>query len=105
MPDQKKRGPFKYFKSSPEIIRLAVMLYIRFFLSFRNAEDLLHERCEAEPGRKAASNGDRMTIPDRSDNGGHCDRSDTGDRPQLGDALVVRCNTAQLAAVPEHPMM
>ena len=25
-----KRDPFKYFKTSPEIIRLAVMLYVRF---------------------------------------------------------------------------
>jgi len=39
-----KRSPFKYFKSSPEIIRLAVMLYVRFPLSLRNIEDLLHER-------------------------------------------------------------
>ncbi|SLN76482.1 IS6 family transposase [Roseisalinus antarcticus] len=36
--------PFKYFKTSPEIIRLAVMLYIRLPLSLRNVEDLLHER-------------------------------------------------------------
>ncbi len=35
---------FKYFKTSPEIIRLAVMLYIRLPLSLRNVEDLLHER-------------------------------------------------------------
>jgi putative transposase len=35
---------FRYFKTSPEIIRLAVMLYIRFPLSLRNVEDLLHER-------------------------------------------------------------
>ncbi len=35
---------FKYFKTSPEIIRLAVMLYIRFPLSLGNVEDLLHER-------------------------------------------------------------
>ena len=35
---------FKYFKTSPEIIRLAMMLYIRFPLSLRNVEDLLHER-------------------------------------------------------------
>ena len=34
----------KYFKTSPEIIRLAVMLYIRFPLSLRNVEDLLHAR-------------------------------------------------------------
>lgn len=39
-----KRDPFKCFKTSPEIIRLAVMPYIRFPLSRRNVEDLLHER-------------------------------------------------------------
>ena len=39
-----KSNPFRYFKTSPEIIRLAVMLYIRFPLSLRNVEDLLHER-------------------------------------------------------------
>ena len=39
-----KRDPFKYFHSSPEIIRLAVMMYVRFPLSMRNVEDLLHER-------------------------------------------------------------
>jgi putative transposase len=40
----RKRNPFRYFKTSPEIIRLAVMLYVRFPLSLRNVEDLLHER-------------------------------------------------------------
>ena len=39
-----KRSPFLYFKTSPEIIRLAVMMYVRFPLSLRNVEDLLHER-------------------------------------------------------------
>jgi putative transposase len=39
-----KRSPFRYFKTSPEIIRLAVILNIRFPLSLRNVEDLLHER-------------------------------------------------------------
>ena len=39
-----KRSAFRYFKTSPEIIRLAVMLYIRFPLSLRNVEDLLHAR-------------------------------------------------------------
>ncbi len=38
-----KRSPFRYFKTSSEIIRLAVMLYVRFPLSLRNVEDLLHE--------------------------------------------------------------
>ena len=37
-------NPFRYFRTSPEIIRPAVMLYIRFPLSLRNVEDLLHER-------------------------------------------------------------
>ena len=37
-------NPFKWFKTSPEIIRLAVMLYVRFPLSLGNVEDLLHER-------------------------------------------------------------
>ncbi|MCQ0970178.1 IS6 family transposase [Paracoccus sp. TK19116] len=37
-------SPFRYFKTSPEVIRLAVMLYVRFPLSLRNVEDLLHER-------------------------------------------------------------
>ncbi len=39
-----KRSQFRYFKTSPEIIRLAVMMYVRFPLSLRNVEDLLHER-------------------------------------------------------------
>ena len=39
-----KPDPFKYFKTSREIIRLAVMMYVRFPLSLRNVEDLLHER-------------------------------------------------------------
>jgi transposase-like protein len=35
---------FRYVKTSPEIIRLAVMMYVRYPLSLRNVEDLLHER-------------------------------------------------------------
>jgi putative transposase len=35
---------FRYFKTSSEIIQLAVMLYVRFPLSLRNVEDLLDER-------------------------------------------------------------
>jgi putative transposase len=34
---------FRYFKTSPEIIRLAIMLYMRFPLSLRNVKDLRHE--------------------------------------------------------------
>jgi putative transposase len=39
-----KPNMLKYFKTSEEIIRLAVMMYIRFPLSLRKLEDLLHER-------------------------------------------------------------
>ena len=39
-----KHFPFRSFKTSPEIIRLAVMLYVRFPLSLYNVEDLLQER-------------------------------------------------------------
>ena len=38
------KNPFRYFKTSPEIIRLAVMMRVRFPLSLRNIEDFLHER-------------------------------------------------------------
>jgi putative transposase len=39
-----KPSPCRYFKTSPEVIRLAVMLYIRLPRSLRNVEDLLRER-------------------------------------------------------------
>ena len=38
------KNPFRYFDSSPEVIRLVVMMYVRFPLSLRNVEDLLAER-------------------------------------------------------------
>jgi putative transposase len=34
----------RYFNSSPEVIRLVVMMYVRYPLSLRNVEDLLAER-------------------------------------------------------------
>ena len=41
---RKPASTFRYFNSSPEIIRLVVMMYVRFPLSLRNVEDLLFER-------------------------------------------------------------
>jgi transposase-like protein len=38
------RNPFRYFNSSPEVIRLTVMMYVRYPLSLRQVEDLLFER-------------------------------------------------------------
>lgn len=37
-------SPFRYFKTSPEVIHLAVIMYIKYPLSLRNFEDLLSER-------------------------------------------------------------
>lgn len=45
MPRPRQRAsPFRCFNSSPEIIRLVVIMYVRFPLSLRNVEDLLVER-------------------------------------------------------------
>jgi putative transposase len=38
------RNPFRCFNSSPEVIRLTVMMYIRYPLSLRQVEDILFER-------------------------------------------------------------
>jgi putative transposase len=40
----KPPGPFRCFNSAPEVIRLVVLMYVRFPLSLRNVEDLLFER-------------------------------------------------------------
>jgi putative transposase len=40
----KPPSPFKGFNSSPEVIRLVDLMYVRFPLSLRNIEDLLFER-------------------------------------------------------------
>ena len=39
-----ERSPFRYFQTSLDIIRLAVMIYVRLPLSLGNVEDLLRER-------------------------------------------------------------
>ena len=45
MPRKRKpASPFRYFNSSPEVIRLVVMVYMKYPLSLRNVEDLLFER-------------------------------------------------------------
>jgi len=40
---RKPASPFRYFNSSLEVIRLVVMMYVRFPLSLRNFEELLFE--------------------------------------------------------------
>ena len=45
MPRPRKPGnPFWYFHSSPEVIRLVVIMCVRYPLSLRQIEDLLFER-------------------------------------------------------------
>ena len=41
---RKPASPFRYFNSSPEVISLVVMMYVKYPLSLRNVEDLLFER-------------------------------------------------------------
>ncbi len=44
LPGISRPALFQYFKNQSEIIRIVVMIYIRFPLSLRNVEELLHER-------------------------------------------------------------
>jgi putative transposase len=37
------KNPFRYTKTSPVIIRPAVIMYARFPLLLRNVEDILHD--------------------------------------------------------------
>jgi hypothetical protein len=69
------QNPFRYFNSSPAIIRLAVMMYVRFPLSLRQVEDLLSERgieiCHdgtvlVEPVRSAVCSGDPEALDSSS---------------------------------------
>ncbi len=38
------RNPFRYFNSSPEVIRLAVVMHIRYPLSLKEVDYILFER-------------------------------------------------------------
>lgn len=40
----KSTNPFRWFDSSPEVIRLVVLMYLKCPLALRNVEDLLAER-------------------------------------------------------------
>ena len=41
---RKPANPFRYFNSSPEVIRLVVLMYVRYALSLPHVEQLLLER-------------------------------------------------------------
>ena len=38
------KNPFRYFKTSPAIVQLGLIMYVRIPLSLRNVEDLLRQR-------------------------------------------------------------
>lgn len=40
----KPDNPFRWFDSSPEVIQLVVMMYVRYPLSLRQVEDMAFER-------------------------------------------------------------
>jgi hypothetical protein len=50
-------NPFRYFNSSPEVIRLVVMMYVRYPPSLRNVEGLLAERGIVSAMRPSGSGG------------------------------------------------
>ncbi|MFN7389905.1 hypothetical protein [Brevundimonas sp.] len=55
-------SPFRWFDSSPEVIRTVVMMYVRFPLSLRQVEDLL-----AEHGINLSRDGTALVESFRSD--------------------------------------
>jgi transposase-like protein len=55
------RNLFRFFYSSPEVIRLVVMMYIRYPLSLRQIENLLFER--AVKVVAGACNHRELTLP------------------------------------------
>ena len=50
-------NPFRYFNSSPEVIRLVVMMYVRYPLSLRDVEDLLASAGSTLATRRSGSDG------------------------------------------------
>jgi transposase-like protein len=65
------RNPFRYFNSSPEVIRLRVIMYIRYPLSLRQVEtrhrDLPRNRAVLmEPVRSDVRRGDPQAARSRS---------------------------------------
>ena len=51
----KPPSPFRYFNSSPEVIRLVVLMDVRFPLSLLNVKDLLFERGDRHLPRDGAA--------------------------------------------------
>jgi hypothetical protein len=48
-----RKSPFRYFKTSPEIIQIGVLMYVRPLLSLRKVGDLLLGGRQRKRGRGA----------------------------------------------------
>jgi hypothetical protein len=72
LPGMKNRSPFRYFKTSPEIIRLAVMLYVRFPLSLRNSKTCCTSRALTSATKPSATDATASVLysPLKSGGGG-----------------------------------
>lgn len=69
--------PFHWFDSSPEVIRLVVMMYVRKPLSLRNVEDLLFERgMDTDTGDLDRVPVDDAGYPDDRRRGGRAGRDE-----------------------------
>lgn len=65
---RKLPNPFRYFRSSPEVIRLVVMMYVRFPLSLRNVEDLLFDfKLQGTSWRRSCSGLHRAPLSPEGD--------------------------------------
>ena len=87
-PPLKPADPFRYFHSSPEVIRMVAMLYVRFPLSLRNVEDLLFvgSTCVMEPCASGGTGSDLCSLQRSigSELAG-CGASD------IGNDILMRC--------------
>ena len=61
----KPANPFRYFNSSPDVIRLVVVMYVKFPLSLRNVEDLLADLASGDPGIPRSRGSAALADPDR----------------------------------------
>jgi hypothetical protein len=57
------RNPFRYFNTSPEVIHLTVLMYVRYRLSLRQVDDWLFETWD----RYLSRDGAVLVEPVRSD--------------------------------------
>ena len=79
----KSSNPFRYFDSSPEVIRLVVMMSVKYPLSLRNVEHLLHERgidiCHETVRLRWNGFGPMFAAEIRRNGSRRCEPSPTGD--------------------------